>query len=100
MSSTHSTMALFPGQGSQMVGLEKDLFEGSELARTIFAEAEQTLGFALSKLCFEGPQKALTETQIAQPAILTTSIIAFRLAQEFSGDRFSVVCGAGHSLGE
>ncbi len=93
--------ALFPGQGSQKVGMGKDLFEAYELARDTFAQADKALGFELSKICFEGPADKLTLTEIAQPAILTVSTICFRLAQQQPGAASnSIVAAAGHSLGE
>jgi [acyl-carrier-protein] S-malonyltransferase len=100
MSGATRILALFPGQGSQKVGMGKELFEGSELAREIFARADQALGFSLSSLCFDGPPERLTETEIAQPAILTVSTICFELAKQKFGASLSVVAAAGHSLGE
>lgn len=92
--------ALFPGQGSQKVGMGKDLAESSESARELFAQADKILGFALSKICFEGPAERLTETSIAQPAILVTSIASFQLANQLNGRALNIGCAAGHSLGE
>jgi len=89
---------LFPGQGSQKVGMGKALYDASPLARAVFEEADATLGFALSKLCFEGPEDQLMLTANAQPAILTTSIAALRVLQAETDLRPAVV--AGHSLGE
>jgi len=89
---------LFPGQGSQKVGMGKALYDASPLARAVFEEADATLGFALSKMCFEGPEEQLTLTANSQPAILTTSIAALRVLQAETGLQPSVV--AGHSLGE
>ncbi|MCC6954611.1 MAG: ACP S-malonyltransferase [Deltaproteobacteria bacterium] len=85
---------LFPGQGSQSVGMGRDFAEHSELARAIFNEANETLGYDLKALCLEGPLENLTLTQNAQPAILTVSYIAYRLAE------VTPVAAAGHSLGE
>lgn len=65
---------VFPGQGSQSVGMGKAAYEASEGARRIFDEADAILGYPLSKICFEGPAEALDDTTVAQPAILTTSI--------------------------
>jgi [acyl-carrier-protein] S-malonyltransferase len=91
------TALLFPGQGSQRVGMGRDLVHAHEIARRTYEEADDVLGFALSKLCFDGPEDELTLTKNTQPAILTTSIAVFRVLLE-KGLRFDVV--AGHSLGE
>ncbi len=88
---------LFPGQGSQAVGMGKALAERYPEARAVFAEADQVLGFALSTLCFEGPVEELTQTQNTQPALLVTSVAAYRVL-EARGVRPS--CAAGHSAGE
>jgi len=88
---------LFPGQGSQSVGMGKDLAEKFPIARQTFAEADDALGYKLSQLCFEGPEDQLRLTEITQPAILTTSVAAWRVLQE-KGLEPSYV--AGHSLGE
>jgi [acyl-carrier-protein] S-malonyltransferase len=89
---------LFPGQGSQKVGMGKALAEAYPEARAVFEEADAALGFSLSKLCFEGPAEELTLTANAQPAILATSIAALRALQPRTDLRAGVV--AGHSLGE
>jgi [acyl-carrier-protein] S-malonyltransferase len=89
---------LFPGQGSQEVGMGRDAFEGSRAAREVFEQADAALGFALSKLCFEGPEEELRLTQNQQPAILTTSIALLRALQETGPVAPDFV--AGHSLGE
>jgi len=89
---------LFPGQGSQKVGMGKGLCEQWPEARAVFAEADAALGWSLSRLCFEGPEADLTLTANAQPAILTTSIAALRVLQKETDLR--PVAVAGHSLGE
>jgi [acyl-carrier-protein] S-malonyltransferase len=88
---------LFPGQGSQAVGMGKDLFERFPVARKTFEEADQALGKKLSHLCFEGPEEQLRLTENTQPAILTVSVAAWRVLEE-KGIKPGFV--AGHSLGE
>jgi len=92
-----ATAFLFPGQGSQAVGMGKELAANYEIARRTFAEADDALGYKLSQLCFEGPEDQLKLTEITQPAILTTSVAVFRVLLE-KGARFHFA--AGHSLGE
>ena len=92
---------LFPGQGSQSVGMGKSLYEASAAARAVFDGADTALGFALSRLCFEGPEEELKLTANTQPAILTHSVAAFedlraRFPERLEGAAFA----AGHSLGE
>jgi len=89
---------LFPGQGSQAVGMGRDVFEASPAARATFEAADRALGFSLSGLCFEGPEDDLRKTEIQQPAILTTSIALLRALEERIPLSPSYV--AGHSLGE
>src|SRR6202790_3554415 len=98
VSPTNSSLAfLFPGQGSQTVGMGKELAEKYPIARQTFEEADEVLGYKLSQLCFEGPEDQLRLTEITQPAILTASVAAWRILNE-KGLRPSFV--AGHSLGE
>jgi len=89
---------IFPGQGSQAPGMGKDLAETFPAARLVFEEADEALGFALSELCFNGPAEELQLTENTQPAILATSIAAFRALESegFPSPGFA----AGHSLGE
>lgn len=88
---------LFPGQGSQAVGMGKDLWEKYAVARQTFEQADAALGYKLSQLCFEGPEEQLRLTEITQPAILTASVAALRVLAE-KGIQPAFV--AGHSLGE
>ncbi len=91
---------LFPGQGSQVAGMGRALADAYPVARETYAEADAILGFPLSELCFEGPAETLTETINAQPAILTTSIAAWRALHAARPDLPAPCCVAGHSLGE
>jgi [acyl-carrier-protein] S-malonyltransferase len=88
---------LFPGQGSQAIGMGKELAEEYPIARQTFEEADHALGYKLSQLCFEGPEDQLRLTEITQPAILTASVAAWRILNE-KGLKPGFV--AGHSLGE
>jgi [acyl-carrier-protein] S-malonyltransferase len=88
---------LFPGQGSQAVGMGKELAANHEVARRTFEEADDALAYKLSELCYEGPEENLKLTEITQPAILTASVAAWRVLEE-KGVRPDFV--AGHSLGE
>lgn len=90
---------VFPGQGSQFVGMGQALSEQSPAARKIFEEADAALGFPLSQLCFEGPEDELKLTANTQPAILTASIAVLAALKEKQPD-FSPAFVAGHSLGE
>src|SRR5437588_12084840 len=79
---SHQLAFLFPGQGSQTIGMGKDLAEKFPVTRQTFEEAYDALGYQLSKLCFEGPEDQLRLTEITQPAILTASIAAWRVLDE------------------
>ena len=94
---------VFPGQGSQYVGMGKSLCEASPTARGVFEQADRTLGFPLSELCFEGPEAQLNDTINAQPAILTVSIACLHAIKErwqAIGQVIAPIYVAGHSLGE
>lgn len=92
-----SLSLLFPGQGSQSVGMGRDLVEAFPQARALFDEADETLDFALSRVMFEGPDDELTATRNAQPALLVHSVAVLRLVEDRLGP---VALAAGHSLGE
>jgi [acyl-carrier-protein] S-malonyltransferase len=99
--SISSIAFLFPGQGSQAVGMSKELADNYPVARRTFEEADEALGYKLSELCFAGPEEKLKLTEITQPAILTASVAAWRVLQE-RGLKPDFVADyvAGHSLGE
>lgn len=88
---------LFPGQGSQKIGMGKDLFDQEAVSKAVFEEADQTLGFDLSSMIFEGDAEELTLTYNAQPALLTTSIA---ILKKFEESGIKADYAAGHSLGE
>jgi [acyl-carrier-protein] S-malonyltransferase len=95
------TYILCPGQGAQVVGMGKDYFDAFPAARDIFERADKLLGFALSRLCFEGPEHRLNQTDISQPAIYVTSIACFAAAQAGGVvNAEEVTAYAGLSLGE
>ncbi len=94
-----TTAFVFPGQGSQAAGMGRELAQASAAARQVWAEADAALGFALSQLCWEGPEAELNATVNTQPALLACSIAALRAAQEKLGD-FQPAYLAGHSVGE
>src|SRR5438067_3291481 len=88
---------LFPGQGSQAMGMGKELAEKYPIARRTFEEANEALGYGLSQLCFEGPEDKIRLTEVTQPAILTSSVAAWRVLDQ---QGFKPGFVAGHSLGE
>lgn len=92
---------VFPGQGAQSVGMGLDLQVHYASARDIYEEVDNTLGFSLSRLCFEGPEEELSQTINVQAAVLTTSMACLKAAQEVTGDSLPTpTFVAGHSLGE
>src|SRR6266704_3249781 len=93
----HPIALLFPGQGSQVWGMGKELADQHPIARQTFEEADEALGMKLSQLCYEGPDDQLRLTENTQPAILTVSVAAWRVVEE-KGIQPAFV--AGHSLGE
>ncbi len=87
---------VFPGQGAQFTGMGKDLFNNSDLAKSLFKQANDSLGFEITRVMFEGEKEELTQTKVTQPAIFLHSVIlAKALASQFKADMV-----AGHSLGE
>jgi [acyl-carrier-protein] S-malonyltransferase len=89
---------IFPGQGSQTVGMGRDLYDNFPAAKSVFEETDDALGFALSEMCFSGDEADLQLTANTQPAILTTSVAAFRVMETENFPMPDFV--AGHSLGE
>jgi [acyl-carrier-protein] S-malonyltransferase len=90
---------VFPGQGSQMVGMGYKLFQSSTKAREVFEEADEALKFPISRLCFEGPEEELRQTINAQPAIMAVSVACLKAASELNNQTKPAFV-AGHSLGE
>ena len=88
---------VFPGQGSQSIGMGKDFYDNSKFGKELFERANNALGFDLKKLCFEGPEEELRKTDITQPAMFTVSAIALEAIKE-KGIKANFL--AGHSLGE
>ncbi|WP_126939204.1 ACP S-malonyltransferase [Veillonella sp. VA142] len=91
------TAFVFPGQGSQKVGMLKDLYEAYPIVRERFAQADEALGYSISQLCFEGPDTELVKTANTQPAILTASVACYEVLKEKD---FTPDIVGGHSLGE
>lgn len=94
------TAFVFPGQGSQFVGMGKDLWNESAVARQVLEQADDTLGFSLTALCFEGAEEELRQTQNAQPAILAVSAACLAVLRDVAGVDTAGSYVAGHSLGE
>ena len=92
---------IFPGQGSQLVGMGKEFFEKYDLVKRLFKEADNALGFDISKIILEGPKEKLDLTVNTQPAIFLISFSIYKLiTQEFKKDLTKAKYFAGHSLGE
>jgi [acyl-carrier-protein] S-malonyltransferase len=89
---------IFPGQGSQHVGMGKEFYENFSVAKRVFEEADDSLRFSISELCFKGPEESLKLTENTQPAMLTASIAALRVLETEKG--MTPQLAAGHSLGE
>lgn len=94
---TKEVALLFPGQGSQYVGMGKDFYENHSIARELFQQGNDLLNYDIKSLCFSSPGKSLNLTENTQPAILITSIIALKI---FSENGIEIKAAAGHSLGE
>jgi [acyl-carrier-protein] S-malonyltransferase len=97
-----TTAIVFPGQGSQIVGMGKDLFDNFKIAKDVFGEVDEILDQKLSKIIFEGPAEELTKTQNAQPALMAFSIALVRVLEKEFDQKLTNLCSfvAGHSLGE
>jgi [acyl-carrier-protein] S-malonyltransferase len=91
---------VFPGQGAQAVGMGRDLYDSYPVARTIFEQADDALGFSISSICFEGPEDELRKTINTQPALVTVSFACLKAAEETGKGLPSPAFVAGHSLGE
>jgi [acyl-carrier-protein] S-malonyltransferase len=99
MSDVSTTALVFPGQASQVVGMGKDVAEAYPAARAVFEEADAVLGYAISRLCFEGPESDLNDTYYTQPALYVCSLAMLRAFQALRPE-FVPLAMAGHSLGE
>ena len=102
MSSKSLTALVFPGQGSQIVGMGKDLYDNFLSAKAVFDNVDEVLGLKLSRIIFEGPSEELTKTQNTQPALMAVSIALMEVLEKDFGKKITDLCSltAGHSLGE
>jgi len=101
MSETKKVAYIFPGQGAQTVGMGKDLYDSFDSVKALFKQADDAVGFALSKIFFEGPEEELKKTSNAQPALVAVSMAYLKAAQEVGGKNLPAPSFmAGHSLGE
>jgi [acyl-carrier-protein] S-malonyltransferase len=100
LENSRNILFVFPGQGSQYVGMGRDLCEGFGAARAVYDQAGEVLGFDLADLCFNGPEEQLNLTRYTQPALLTHSIACLEVFRELTGDSVQAAMAAGHSLGE
>lgn len=98
--SDQQTMFIFPGQGSQYVGMGSDIYEAFAPVREIYQQANDVLGFDIQKLSFEGPAEQLDKTRFTQPALLTHSIACLEAFKSITGNQLTPTIAAGHSLGE
>lgn len=98
--SEQNILFVFPGQGSQYKGMGGDLYNEYEVARKVYTQASEVLGYDIAELSFQDPQEQLNLTRFTQPALLTHSIACLEVFRELSDDRLSPVIAAGHSLGE
>jgi [acyl-carrier-protein] S-malonyltransferase len=94
------TAYVFPGQGAQSVGMGLDLYQNFKTAKAVFGQADKSLGFPISRFCFEGPEEELVKTVNSQPAIVTVSFACLEAARSLNGGLPPASFVAGHSLGE
>jgi [acyl-carrier-protein] S-malonyltransferase len=101
VSETKKVAYIFPGQGAQTVGMGKDLYDNFDSVKLLFKQADEAVGFPLTKIFFEGPEEELKKTSNAQPALVAVSIACLKAAQEVGGKNLPAPSyTAGHSLGE